>query len=223
MFAVEVIREYRFPMPFSVETYYKGERFTSAYVVEQTANTNTSVEVAERRPIENVKGGQYTKTIYNLGKSFPSFLQPFIPKDKLQLIEESWNMGDHFDSKVSCPYAKNRYEMTITTTMSSDLNAQNIFDLSPEDLRRREIVPIKISNETPSMCCYKLIKFKLNMFGSHLITPFFFSQQQARFTRFHNHMYDTKDKWVNKTIEEISEYEKSISQPCSTDVDNAVE
>ncbi|MGH0167487.1 UNVERIFIED_CONTAM: hypothetical protein FKN15_062602 [Acipenser sinensis] len=89
-----LIKEYRIPLPMSVEEY----RIAQLYMIQkksrdETCGEGSGVEILENRPYTDGPGGsgQYTHKVYHIGMHIPSWFRSILPKAALRVEEESWN------------------------------------------------------------------------------------------------------------------------------------
>ncbi|XP_026995467.1 membrane-associated phosphatidylinositol transfer protein 2 isoform X4 [Tachysurus fulvidraco] len=142
-----LIKEYRIPMPMSVEEY----RIAQLYMIqkksrEESEGEGSGVEILENRPYTDGPGGsgQYTHKVYHIGQHIPSWFRSILPKAALRVEEESWNAYPYTRTRYTCPFVE-KFSIDIETYYKPDTgNQNNVFNLSSAEKRQRDIDPIDI-------------------------------------------------------------------------------
>ncbi|KAM6975605.1 membrane-associated phosphatidylinositol transfer protein 2 [Tautogolabrus adspersus] len=142
-----LIKEYRIPMPMSVEEY----RIAQLYMIqkksrEESCGEGSGVEILENKPYENGPGGsgQYTHKVYHIGKHIPSWFCAILPQAALRVEEESWNAYPYTRTRYTCPFVE-KFSIDIETYYKPDTGNQvDVFNLSSAEKRQRTIDPIDI-------------------------------------------------------------------------------
>ncbi|XP_022536519.2 membrane-associated phosphatidylinositol transfer protein 2 isoform X2 [Astyanax mexicanus] len=142
-----LIKEYRIPMPMSVEEY----RIAQLYMIqkksrEESEGEGSGVEILENRPYTDGPGGigQYTHKVYHIGQHIPSWFRSILPKAALRVEEESWNAYPYTRTRYTCPFVE-KFSIDIETYYKPDTGTQNdVFSLSSAEKRQRDIDPIDI-------------------------------------------------------------------------------
>ncbi|KAI4878952.1 hypothetical protein NFI96_014450 [Prochilodus magdalenae] len=142
-----LIKEYRIPMPLSVEEY----RIAQLYMIqkksrEESCGEGSGVEILENRPYTDGPGGtgQYTHKVYHIGMHIPSWFRSILPKAALRVEEESWNAYPYTRTRYTCPFVE-KFSIDIETYYKSDTgNQADVFNLSPAERRQRTLDPIDI-------------------------------------------------------------------------------
>ncbi|XP_039361313.1 membrane-associated phosphatidylinositol transfer protein 2 isoform X7 [Mauremys reevesii] len=167
-----LIKEYRIPIPMSVEEY----RIAQLYMIqkksrEETCGEGSGVEILENRPYTDGPGGigQYTHKVYHIGMHIPSWFRSILPKAALRVEEESWNAYPYTRTRYTCPFVE-KFSIDIETYYKADPGDHvNVFNLSPAEKRQTILDPIDIvkdpippheykSEEDPKL--YKSVKTK---------------------------------------------------------------
>jgi len=112
-----LIKEYRIPLPLTVEEYRIAQLFMIAVRLhnscllmtfqmltisicilqkksrEESKGHGSGVEIIVNEPYENGPGGngQYTRKIYHVGSHLPGWIKGLLPKSALTVEEEAWN------------------------------------------------------------------------------------------------------------------------------------
>uniref|UniRef100_A0A8C9WK80 Phosphatidylinositol transfer protein membrane associated 2 n=1 Tax=Scleropages formosus TaxID=113540 RepID=A0A8C9WK80_SCLFO len=142
-----LIKEYRIPMPMSVEEY----RIAQLYMIqkksrEETCGEGSGVEILENRPYTDGPGGsgQYTHKVYHIGMHIPSWFRSILPKAALRVEEESWNAYPYTRTRYTCPFVE-KFSIDIETYYKPDTGNQvDVFNLSSAEKRQRSLDPIDI-------------------------------------------------------------------------------
>uniref|UniRef100_A0A8C6LDM2 Phosphatidylinositol transfer protein membrane associated 2 n=1 Tax=Nothobranchius furzeri TaxID=105023 RepID=A0A8C6LDM2_NOTFU len=142
-----LIKEYRIPMPMSVEEY----RIAQLYMIqkksrEESCGEGSGVEILENKPYEDGPGGsgQYTHKVYHIGKHIPSWFCAILPQAALRVEEESWNAYPYTRTRYTCPFVE-KFVIDIETYYKSDTGNQlDVFNLSSAEKRQRTVDPIDI-------------------------------------------------------------------------------
>ncbi|KAK7895506.1 hypothetical protein WMY93_020831 [Mugilogobius chulae] len=142
-----LIKEYRIPMPMSVEEY----RIAQLYMIqkksrEESCGEGSGVEILENKPYEDGPGGsgQYTHKVYHIGKHIPSWFCAILPQAALRVEEESWNAYPYTRTRYTCPFVE-KFSIDIETYYKPDTGNQvDVFNLSSAEKRVRTIDPIDI-------------------------------------------------------------------------------
>ncbi|XP_060931661.1 membrane-associated phosphatidylinositol transfer protein 2 isoform X2 [Limanda limanda] len=142
-----LIKEYRIPMPMSVEEY----RIAQLYMIqkksrEESCGEGSGVEILENKPYVDGPGGsgQYTHKVYHIGKHIPSWFCAILPQAALRVEEESWNAYPYTRTRYTCPFVE-KFSIDIETHYKPDTGNQgDLFNLSSADKRQRTVDPIDI-------------------------------------------------------------------------------
>uniref|UniRef100_A0A8B9GDK7 Phosphatidylinositol transfer protein membrane associated 2 n=1 Tax=Amazona collaria TaxID=241587 RepID=A0A8B9GDK7_9PSIT len=142
-----LIKEYRIPLPMSVEEY----RIAQLYMIqkksrEETCGEGSGVEILENRPYVDGPGGngQYTHKVYHIGMHIPSWFRSILPKAALRVEEESWNAYPYTRTRYTCPFVE-KFSIDIETYYKTDPGDHvNVFNLSPAEKRQTVLDPIDI-------------------------------------------------------------------------------
>ncbi|XP_054628625.1 membrane-associated phosphatidylinositol transfer protein 2-like isoform X8 [Dunckerocampus dactyliophorus] len=142
-----LIKEYRIPMPMSVEEY----RIAQLYMIqkksrEESSGEGSGVEILKNKPYTDGPGGsgQYTHKVYHIGMHIPSWFRSILPKAALRVEEESWNAYPYTRTRYTCPFVE-KFSIDIETYYMADTGTQaDVFNMSSADKRQRTIDPIDI-------------------------------------------------------------------------------
>ncbi|XP_031779472.1 protein retinal degeneration B isoform X4 [Nasonia vitripennis] len=142
-----LIKEYRIPLPLTVEEY----RIAQLYMIakksrEESKGAGSGVEIIVNEPYTNGPGGdgQYTHKIYHVGSHLPGWFKSLLPKSALMVKEEAWNAYPYTKTRYTCPFVE-KFSVEIETYYFPDNGFQeNVFKLSGSDLRNRVVDVIDI-------------------------------------------------------------------------------
>ncbi|XP_031506721.1 membrane-associated phosphatidylinositol transfer protein 2 isoform X5 [Papio anubis] len=129
-----IIKEYRIPLPMTVEEY----RIAQLYMIQKKSRNETygegsGVEILENRPYTDGPGGsgQYTHKVYHVGMHIPSWFRSILPKAALRVVEESWNAYPYTRTRFTCPFVE-KFSIDIETFYKTDAGENpDVFNLSP--------------------------------------------------------------------------------------------
>ncbi|XP_058492084.1 membrane-associated phosphatidylinositol transfer protein 2-like isoform X1 [Solea solea] len=142
-----LIKEYRIPMPLSVEEY----RIAQLYMIqkksrEESCGEGSGVEILENKPYTDGPGGtgQYTHKVFHIGKHIPSWFRSILPKAALRVEEESWNAYPYTRTRYTCPFVE-KFSIDIETYYKPDTgNQADVFNMSAAEKRQMTVDPIDI-------------------------------------------------------------------------------
>ena len=95
-----------------------------------------------------LKNGQYTHKLYFIASKLPWYVRKLLPKDSTIIHEKSWNMYPVVKTVLKNEYFKNSAHIeldTITRVCTNGLPDENVHNLSAEELEKREVVVIDIT------------------------------------------------------------------------------
>jgi hypothetical protein len=97
--------------------------------------------------LDSKNHGQYTHKLYKISSKLPWFIRKVLPKDSTVLHEKSWNMYPIVKTVITNEYFRNSFRIeldTITKACVNGLAEDNVHNLTPEQLEKREIINIDI-------------------------------------------------------------------------------
>ncbi|EGG17258.1 phosphatidylinositol transfer protein [Cavenderia fasciculata] len=152
-----LLREYRIPLPISVEEYKVAQLYMVAKVSRNSTSHGEGVEIVENRPFnDGALSGQFTHKIFHLGSRLPTWMRSFAPS-ALQIEEKAWNAYPYCKTYYTCPLLGDRFSLSIETRYAPDSGTQsNCLGLSKEDLSIREIDIIDIARDPVDPLKYKV-------------------------------------------------------------------
>jgi len=124
-----------------------GFRFVVAEYSKKETGGGEGVKIVEETESEE---GQYTHKIYYLANKLPFLLQKLLGKENLEMKEESWNSFPYAKTTFTNPKFMGKSFSMVVETMHAedDGSTENILNLSPEELKTREVIHIDIANDT---------------------------------------------------------------------------
>ncbi|KAG5873548.1 hypothetical protein JTB14_024533 [Gonioctena quinquepunctata] len=135
-----LIKEYRIPLPLTVEEY----RIAQLYMIakksrEESSGAGSGVEILTNEPYSDGPGGQgqYTRKIYHVGSHLPGWIKGILPKTALMVEEEAWNAYPYTKTRYTCPFVEKFYLEIETYYYADNGHQENVFQLSGSDLRNR--------------------------------------------------------------------------------------
>ncbi|KAH9419779.1 Membrane-associated phosphatidylinositol transfer protein 2 [Dermatophagoides pteronyssinus] len=135
-----LIKEYRIPMPLTVEEYKIAQLYMIAKKSrEESQGTGSGVEIIQNEPYTDGPGGsgQYTYKIYHVGHHLPSWLKALLPKSALTVEEKAWNAYPYTKTRYTCPFIE-KFSIEIETKYFDDCGHQtNVFNLPKSELNRQ--------------------------------------------------------------------------------------
>ncbi|XP_072581154.1 membrane-associated phosphatidylinositol transfer protein 2 isoform X9 [Vulpes vulpes] len=154
-----IIKEYRIPLPMTVEEY----RIAQLYMIQKKSRNETygegsGVEILENRPYTDGPGGsgQYTHKVYHVGMHIPSWFRSILPKAALRVVEESWNAYPYTRTRFTCPFVE-KFSIDIETFYKTDAGENpNVFSLSPVEKNQLTIDFIDIVKDPVPPNEYKM-------------------------------------------------------------------
>lgn len=145
-----IIKEYRIPMPFCVDEY----RIAQLYMIAkksriESQGRSSGVEILTNEPYSEGPGGagQFTDKVYHISAHLPSWLRPFIPKSLSTIKEEAWNAYPYSKNRISTPFMDKLSIEIESRYLVGGTKQENVFELSEEELRQREVDVIDFVNE----------------------------------------------------------------------------
>ncbi|XP_075974197.1 retinal degeneration B [Anticarsia gemmatalis] len=145
-----LIKEYRIPLPLTVEEY----RIAQLYMIakksrEESSGEGSGVEILVNEPYEDGPGGQgqYTQKIYHVGSHLPGWFKSLLPKSALTVSEEAWNAYPYTKTRYTCPFVE-KFSLEIETYYFADNGHQeNVFKLTGSDLKNRIVDVIDVCKD----------------------------------------------------------------------------
>eukprot|EP01111_Echinosteliopsis_oligospora_P002915 TRINITY_DN1468_c0_g1_i1.p1 TRINITY_DN1468_c0_g1~~TRINITY_DN1468_c0_g1_i1.p1 ORF type:complete len:294 (+),score=78.17 TRINITY_DN1468_c0_g1_i1:197-1078(+) len=150
-------KEYRIPMPLSVEEYRIAQLYIVAKISKQNTGHGEGIEILENRPYEDETGkGQYTHKIIYLSSRVPSWLTYIMPAGALQVDEKAWNAYPYCKTVYSVPFLGDRFKLAVTTRYLPDCaSTENPNNLNAQQLKERTIDVVDIVNDPIDPAKYK--------------------------------------------------------------------
>ncbi|KAN0016424.1 hypothetical protein ACTFIU_006391 [Dictyostelium citrinum] len=151
-----LIKEFRIPLPLTVEEYKVAQLFMVATISKKNTSLGEGIEVLENKPFaDGATTGFFTRKIFHLGGRLPTWLRSFAPTS-LQIEEKAWNAYPYCKTSYACPLLGDRFSVSIETRYEPDSGTQeNCLNLNKEELSIREVEHIDIVNDPIDEAHYK--------------------------------------------------------------------
>ena len=120
-----LIKEYRIPLPMTVEEYRIAQLYMIAkksreeskvtdkdlptrYQFLFSQGSESGVEILVNEPYTDGPGGagQFTHKIYHVGSHLPGWFKSLLPKSVLTVEEEAWNSYPYTKTRFKCPFVE---------------------------------------------------------------------------------------------------------------------
>lgn len=141
-----IIKEYRIPLPMTVDEYQVGQLYSVAEASKQETGGGEGVEIIKNEPYDNEMGkGQYTFKKYHLSSKVPAFIRLLAPNGALVLTEEAWNGYPYCKTVLKNEYMKEGFILILESMHSPDKGDQeNILKVDEKTLKKRIVEKIDI-------------------------------------------------------------------------------
>eukprot|EP00116_Pleurobrachia_bachei_P004770 sb/3465032/ len=155
-----LIKEFQITLPLTVEEYQVGQLYVVAEASKAETGGGDGVEVLKNEPFTDhpeFGSGQYTYKIYHLQHKVPGWIQALAPTGSLELHEEAWNAFPYCKTVLTNPdYMKDGFNLVISSWHKPDKGEiENVHNLPPEKLNKREVCKIDIANDHVRSSDYK--------------------------------------------------------------------
>ena len=97
--------------------------------------------------------GQYTYKVYKIASKFPWFIRKILPRESTILHEKSWNLYPLIKTHIRNEYMKKDFHVFINTITKECIDGkveENVHNLTPEQLKKREIIIVDICEPVSS-------------------------------------------------------------------------
>ena len=145
-----VIKEYRIPLPISVDEYQIGQLYAVAEASKNETGGGDGIEVVKNEPYEHETFGkcQYTYKIIHLSQKVPGYVRLLAPKDSLEIHEVAYNAYPFCRTTYTNKYMGDSFHIVIDTWHKpGNKDIENVHDLSSDELKKRKIVNIDIAEQ----------------------------------------------------------------------------
>ncbi|XP_055355627.1 phosphatidylinositol transfer protein alpha isoform-like [Paramacrobiotus metropolitanus] len=159
-----IIKEYRIILPMTVEEYQVAQLYSVAEASKNETGGGEGIEILKNEPYDNFQllegqptHGQYTHKVYYLQSKVPAWVRALAPKGSLEFHEKAWNAYPYCRTEFSNPeYMKENFYLTLESLHVADRgDSDNVHKLSPEKLKKREVIIIDIANDPVDAKEYK--------------------------------------------------------------------
>jgi hypothetical protein len=120
---------------------------------QSTMHTSKSVPSDMKTLTTETKTGQYTYKQYKIASLLPWYIQKLFSPSSLIFHEKSWNMYPTCKTHISNDFMKDKFRVYLNSIIREFKNTQyeeNVHGLTPEQLAKREIINIDISQNVPA-------------------------------------------------------------------------
>lgn len=146
-----LIKEFRVILPYTLAEYKIAQLYSTARASINETGGGDGVEILENKPFEkDGDSGQYTHKLYHLEQKVPKFVKLIAPKGSLEIDEEAWNGFPYCKTVLTNPrYMKENFILSVTSRhIENDRGTlENVHNLTPEELAKREVIIIDLVNE----------------------------------------------------------------------------
>jgi len=153
----------------TVEEYQVAQLYSVAEASKNETGGGEGVEVQKNEPYDSSKeyfipllggkfnSGQYTYKIYHLASKVPKFVKMVAPTGSLEIHEEAWNAYPYCKTVLTNPgYMKDGFFIKVETYHKPGRgDEENVHELTPEQLKLREVIHIDIAHDKVSPNDYK--------------------------------------------------------------------
>jgi len=141
-----MIKEYRVPLPLTVEEYKRAQLYMVAKFSREHTQSGEGVQIVENKPYTDANGsGQYTKKIIFIGSRLPYWIKSLLPVSMLQVVETAWNAYPYCKTVYTCPFLGDKFSIKIETRYEGDNGSrENVLSLSAKDLASRQVELVDI-------------------------------------------------------------------------------
>lgn len=143
-----VLKEYRIPLPISVDEYQIGQLYAVAEASKNETGGGDGVEVIVNEAQEHEVFGkcQYTYKVIHLSKKVPGYVRALAPKGSLEIHEKAWNAYPFCRTWYSNEYMGDNFHIIIDTWHKpGNKDLDNVHNLSLDMLKKRSVVNIDIA------------------------------------------------------------------------------
>jgi len=141
-----LVKEYRIPLPLTVEEYRIAQLYMIAKKSSQEskgADSGSGVEILVNEPYYEEDGekekGQFTHKVYHIGSHLPGWFKSLLPASALTVEEKAWNAYPYTKTVFSCPFVE-KFSLEIETYYTPDGGQmENVFNLTDSELRNRVV------------------------------------------------------------------------------------
>lgn len=159
-----LVKEFRIILPMTVEEYQVAQLWSVAKASKENTGGGEGILVLKNEPFsgktdlfQNYTSGQFTHKIYKLYSKVPWWIRKLAPKGTLEMHETAWNAFPYCRTIVNNPdYMKENFFIKIESLHVQDNgNLDNAFNLSKDELKKRDVVYIDIANDQIPPADYK--------------------------------------------------------------------
>mmetsp|Transcript_85974 Transcript_85974/g.229452 ORF Transcript_85974/g.229452 Transcript_85974/m.229452 type:complete len:249 (-) Transcript_85974:395-1141(-) len=230
-----VVKEYRIPMPFTVEEYRRGNMYCLRKHLLSEAGAAGGAEIIEIGQTEHpiVGNCQFVKRRYALDESFPSFMRAISTNGTT--LEEFHNSSLPVSSSIMKLPAFQSFMLRIDTLLLEDCGTTpNAFNLPANALSKRQVQIIDIAKATTKltstlengqtlgslaanwqktekkmMCVYKLVTVEFEYWGLKSAVENYMQTCEEETSVIHNQrVFCWSSQWLGHSLAEVESYSK---------------
>lgn len=145
------IKEYRIPLPLTVDEYHIGQLYAVAEASKNETGGGEGIEVVKNEPYSGhakYPDGQYTYKVFHLASKVPAFVRLLAPNGSLEVHEKAWNAYPFCRTEYSNPYMGENFYILIDTWHKEGEGLENVHNLRGAELEKREVVDIDIADSS---------------------------------------------------------------------------
>ncbi|CAH1784364.1 unnamed protein product [Owenia fusiformis] len=174
MTSCDQLREYRIELPFGVDEFQVGHLYSVAMASMLETGGGEGFEIIVNEPVDRLMDkesrarvfrptepavhtdGQYTHKLLQLASKVPNFVRLLAPTGSLEAHEKSWNFYPVTRTEYSNVYMREHfYEIVETVYLPGRCENENVFGLEGEELEKRVVDVIKITEDPVDSRDYK--------------------------------------------------------------------
>ncbi|KAI6240594.1 Phosphatidylinositol transfer protein domain containing protein [Aphelenchoides fujianensis] len=144
-----LIKEYRIPMPLTLEEYQRGQLFSVCEASKNETGGGEGVEIVKQEPFTSTTlrpgytlSGTYTYKIYRLRSKIPWFYRKLLPETAMVLHEEAYNAFPYCQTTITNPgYMKDNFHIVVKSMhVANDAGGlENALEADAATLGQREV------------------------------------------------------------------------------------
>lgn len=162
-----IIKEFRVVLPMTVEEYQVAQLWSVAETSKRETGGGEGIEVLVNEPIagssftqapdgKTFQHGQYTHKRFHLQSKVPAVIRLVAPKGSLEIDEKAWNDYPYCYTFINNPgYMKENFFIKVISWHKPGTGElENVHELTPEQLKSREVIMIDIAGDPVSSSDY---------------------------------------------------------------------
>ncbi|KAF9979868.1 hypothetical protein BGZ65_005885, partial [Modicella reniformis] len=149
-----LLKEFRIINNCTNAEYQIAQLFNVAEMSKAASGNGEGVEIIENKPYSgDGREGQYTHK-----SKMPALVMKALPTGATECIEHAWNAFPWCKTEITNGYMKEYFYLTVESLHVDGDRGQieNALNLSPEELKQREVIMIDVANDSKQ---YSLLKY----------------------------------------------------------------